>query len=138
VDAALARKLECREGLLLSEVAFLRKTADSHVPVSYVLIYVHPRFAEAQKTPPVSNTPIYKNIERLFGVRVHEVRQDISATVLDAALAKTLAASPGDPALEIKRFFYDVNGSLLQTSISYYPSDRYTQSARFRATSDMS
>ncbi|MNL29849.1 HTH-type transcriptional repressor YvoA [compost metagenome] len=137
-DAELARQLECKPGLLLSEVAFLRKTPGSDLPMSYVLIYVHPRFAEAQKTPEVSNTPIYKNIERLFGVRVHEVRQDISATVLDAALAGTLAAKPGDAALQIKRFYYDANGTLVQTSISYYPADRYTQSTRFRAsTGDM-
>jgi DNA-binding GntR family transcriptional regulator len=137
VDAALARELECKEGLLLSAAAFVRKTPGSDVPMSYVVIYVHPRFAAAQVTPPLSNTPIYKNIERLFNVRVHEVRQDISATVLDAELARTLQAEEGTPALLIRRFYYDVNGALLQTSISYYPSDRYTQSARFRASNDM-
>lgn len=137
VDAALARKLECKEGLLLSEVAFLRKTPGSDVPISYIVLYVHPRFAEAQKTPAVSNTPIYKNIERLFGVRVHEVRQDISATVLNAELARILQAKEGEAALEVKRFYYDANNALVQTSISWYPADRYTQSARFRASSDM-
>lgn len=136
VDAKLAEQLECKEGLLLSKAVFLRKTPDSDLPMSCLLIYVHPRFAEAQKTPPMSNTPIYKNIERLFGVRVHEVRQDISATVLDAELASLLVAQPGEAALQIKRFYYDVNGALVQTTISYYPADRYTQSARFRATSD--
>lgn len=134
VDAELARRLECKEGLVLSEVAFLRKTPGSDLPMSYVLIYVHPRFAAAQKTTPISNTPIYQNIERLFGIQVREVRQDISATVLDASLAKLLMAKKGDAALEIKRFFYDANGALVQTSISYYPADRYTQSARYRAS----
>lgn len=133
VDAELARQLECKEGSLLSEVAFLRKTPDSDLPMSYVVIYVPARFAAAQRTQPISNTPIYQNIERLFGIQVREVRQDISATVLDAALAKLLAARKGDAALVIKRFFYDANGTLVQTSISYYPADRYTQSARFRA-----
>ena len=137
VDAQLARQLECKEGLLLSEVAFLRKTPGSDLPVSFVVIYVHPRFAEAQRTPAVTNTPVYKNIERLFGIRVHEVRQDISATVLDASLARTLQAQEGAAALQIKRFYYDANGAVVQTSISYYPADRYTQSARFRASSDM-
>jgi DNA-binding GntR family transcriptional regulator len=138
VGAELARELECKKGLLLSEVAFLRKTPGCELPMSYVLIYVQPRFAAAQQTPPVSNTPVYKNIERLYGVRVHEVRQDISATVLTPALAKILLAKPGDPALQIKRFYHDANGAIVQTSISYYPADRYTQSTRFRATRDMS
>jgi DNA-binding GntR family transcriptional regulator len=137
VDAELARKLECKEGLLLSAAAFVRKTPGSDLPMSYVVIFVHPRFAAAQVTPPVSNTPIYKHIERMFNLRVHEVRQDISATVLDATLAATLQAREGEPALLIRRFNYDANGALVQSSISYYPSDRYTQSARFRASKDM-
>lgn len=136
VDAELGRQLECKPGLLLSEVAFLRKTRGSDRPMSYLLLYVHPRFAEAQKTPPVTNTPIYKNIERLFGVRVHEVRQDISATVLDARLASILHAEAGSAALEVKRFYYDANNALVQTSVSWYPADRYTQSARFRASNE--
>jgi Transcriptional regulators len=137
VDADLAQILECRQGILLSEAAFLRKSPGADLPMSYVLIYVHPRFAAAQVTQPVSNAPIYKKIESMFGVRVHEVRQDVSATALDAQLAETLRAQEGDPALQIKRFFYDANGALVQTSISYYPADRYTQSQRFRATSEM-
>ena len=131
-DAKLAKMLECPEGRLLSEAGFLRKTAGSERPMSFVLIYVHPRFAAAQVTTPVSNSPIYKKLEAMFGIRVHEVRQDITATVLDGTLAETLQAKAGDAALQIKRFFYDANGALVQTSISYYPSDRYTQSARFR------
>jgi DNA-binding GntR family transcriptional regulator len=101
------------------------------------VLYVHPRYAAAQKTPPISNTPIYRNIERLFGVRVHEVRQDISATVLNTELAARLQAQAGEAALEIKRFYYDANNALVQTSISWYPADRYTQSARFRASNEM-
>ncbi len=137
VTGELARRLECKEGLVLSEACFVRRVPGSDIPMSYVLIYVQPRFAAAQVTPPVSNTPIYKNIERMFGVRVNEVRQDISAVNLDARLAEVLQAREGDAALLVTRFYYDVNGTLIQSSISYYPGDRYTQSARFRATNGM-
>lgn len=136
VYAALARTLECKPGQLLSEVAFLRRTPGEERPMSYVVIYVPPRFAAAQETAAVTSSPIYKNIERLFGVLVHEVRQDITATVLDAPLAALLQATEGAPALQIKRFILDANGGPVQTSISWYPADRYTQSARFRATRD--
>jgi DNA-binding GntR family transcriptional regulator len=103
--------------------------------MSYVLIYVHPRYAAAQETPQVSSRPIYQNVERMFGVRVHEIRQDVTATVLDEQLATVLQAKPGEAALQITRFFYDDSKSLIQVSVSYYPSSRYTQSARFRASS---
>ncbi|MDM0109464.1 GntR family transcriptional regulator [Variovorax sp. J22R24] len=133
VDQELAARLDCQPGLLLSEVAFLRKTPGADLPMSYVLIYVPPRYAAAQETPPVSNSPIYQNIERMFGVRVHEIRQDVTATVLDDKLAQVLQAKAGEAALQITRFFYDESKALIQVSVSYYPSSRYTQSARFRA-----
>ncbi|MDM0116025.1 GntR family transcriptional regulator [Variovorax sp. J22R133] len=135
VDAELAARLDCEPGSLLSEVAFLRKTPGAELPMSYVLIYVHPRYAAAQETPLVSSSPIYQNIERMFGVRVHEIRQDVTATLLDDKLAKVLEAMPGEAALQMTRYFYDENKTLIQVSISYYPSSRYTQSARFRVAS---
>jgi len=133
VGDELASKLEFKKGLLLSEAAFVRKNKGDPLPMSYVLIYLHPRYSAAQETPAVSNTPIYKNVERLFGVRVHEIRQDITATSLDATLAEILQAPVGSAALEIRRFYYDMNDTLLQASISFYPADRYIQSGRFRA-----
>lgn len=137
VGDALAQQLGFKKGLLLSEATFLRKTAGESQPMSYLLIYVHPRYAAAQDTPAVSSSPIYKNIERLFGVQVHEIQQDITATNLTAELAEILQAEPGTAALEIRRFYYDKNEMLLQATISYYPAGRYIQSGRFRATSHM-
>lgn len=133
VGEELARTLQFKPGLLLSEAAFLRKAPGDALPMSYLLIYVPPRYAGAQATPPVSNSPIYKNIEAMYGARVQEIRQDITATELDAPLAHVLQAPEGSAALRILRFYYDVNDDLIQASISYYPSGRYTQSARFRA-----
>jgi DNA-binding GntR family transcriptional regulator len=74
----------------------------------------------------------------MFGVRVHEIRQDISAINLNAELAEILQAKEGDPALLMKRFYFDINNKLIQSSLSYYPGDRYTQSSRFRATTSNS
>lgn len=137
VDDTLAQQLGLGKGLLLSEAAFVRKTHGETLPMSYLLIYVPPRYAAAQDTPAISNSPIYKNIERLYGVQVHEIQQDITATNLNAELASILQAPPGTAALEIRRFYYDKNETLLQATISYYPAGRYIQSGRFRATANM-
>ncbi|KQP49129.1 GntR family transcriptional regulator [Pseudorhodoferax sp. Leaf274] len=137
VDEALAQQLGFAKGLLLSQASFVRKTHGETLPMSYLLIYVPPRFAAAQDTPVVSSSPIYKNIERLYGVRVHEIQQDITATSLNQELADILQAAPGTAALEIRRFYYDQNETLLQATVSYYPAGRYIQSGRFRATANM-
>lgn len=134
VSAELAQILGCRPGQLMSEASFLRYSPSAELPMSYVLIYVHPMYAQAQDTPAISNTPIYQRIEQLFGIKVHEIQQDVTATLLDEPLAELLKTSPGEAALKITRSFYDINQTLVQVSISYYPSSRYSQSARFRAT----
>lgn len=136
VDAQLAGQIECKPGQLMSEATFLRKTPGSDLPMSYVRIYVHPRYAAAQVKPPVSNSPVYQNIEKMFNLRVREIRQDVTATVLDADLATVLQATPGEAALQMTRFFYDGNQSLVQVTVSFYPRSRYTQSARFRVADD--
>ncbi|MFL9933945.1 GntR family transcriptional regulator [Paraburkholderia sp. RL18-103-BIB-C] len=136
VDGLLAEQIECKPGLLMSEATFLRKTPGSDLPMSYVRIYVPPRFAAAQVKPAVSNSPVYQNIEKMFNLRVREIRQDVTATVLDEELAEVLQAPVGEAALQITRFYYDANQSLVQVTVSYYPRSRYTQSARFRVADD--
>ncbi|MHA7685754.1 GntR family transcriptional regulator [Cupriavidus sp. PET2-C1] len=135
VDEKLAKVLNTKPGLLLSEAGFLRKTPGAALPMSYVKIYVPPRYAAAQTRPTISNTPVYKSIESMFGVRVCEIQQHTTATIVDEELSQVLQAEVGSAALQIVRFFYDANQALIQASISYYPHDRYTQSVRFRATS---
>lgn len=134
ISSELAQVLGCRPGQLIAEASFLRFSPGADVPMSYVVIYVHPMYAQAQDTPAVSNTPIYQRIEQLFGIKIHEIQQDVTATLLDAPVAELLQASPGEAALKITRSFFDANQGVVQVSVSYYPSSRYTQSARFRAT----
>lgn len=134
LDVDLAQALCCKPGQLMSEVAFLRRLPKADLPISYVLIYVNPMYAEAQMTPAISNTPIYQRMEGMFGIKVHEIQQDVTATLLSAQVAALLQAKEGEAALKITRYFFDINQNLVQVSISFYPASRYTQSARFRAT----
>lgn len=129
----LAAAIGCKAGQLMSEVSFFRRGSTSALPMSYVLIYTHPMYAAAQDTPVVSNTPIYQKIEQMFNIKIHEIQQDVTATIMSSEISALLQAEPGEAALKITRSFYDSNQSLIQVSISYYPSSRYTQSARFRA-----
>lgn len=134
LEPELAALLGCRPGQLMSEATFLRFKQGAELPMSFVQIYVHPMYAQAQDTPAVSNTPIYQRIEQIFNIKVHEIQQDVTATLLSADFAALLKTDVGEAALKITRSFYDVNQTLVQVSVSYYPSSRYTQSARFRAT----
>jgi GntR family transcriptional regulator len=130
----LASLIECQPGVLLSENSFTRHKVGESLPMSFVRIYVHPRFAAAHESPEVFHDPIYKRIERMFGVRICEVRQDITATSLQTEIASLVQAPPGSAALQIVRLYYDDNDEVIQASLSYYPEGRYVQSGRFRAS----
>ncbi|NWB99784.1 GntR family transcriptional regulator [Pseudomonas gingeri] len=134
VSTELAAVLGCRPGQLMSEAGFLRFSSGAELPMSYVLIYLHPMYSQAQETSAVSNTPIFQRVEQLYNIKINEIQQDITATLLDDATAELLQTASGEAALRITRSFYDINQTLVQVSISYYPGSRYTQSARFRAT----
>ncbi|CAN5212375.1 hypothetical protein BH09PSE6_BH09PSE6_12140 [soil metagenome] len=129
----LCKKLGFDRNLPMAGATFIRHPIGTQSPMGYVMIYVQPRYAEALVLPPDCSTPVYQRIEQLFDVRVAEIRQDVSAVSLNAEFARALQTRRGSAALQIRRYFYGVDRSLLQASISYFPSCRYVQSTRFPA-----
>jgi DNA-binding GntR family transcriptional regulator len=72
-------------------------------------------------------------IEATHRVTITEVFQEIMAINLSKRQAQLLQASTGQAALKIRRTYYDKTGMMIQISHSIYPSDRFTQSSRFKA-----
>jgi DNA-binding GntR family transcriptional regulator len=68
--------------------------------------------------------PIFKLIERLYGVRATSVEQEIDACRLEDTLAARLQASAGSAALKVTRHWYDEAGKLIQCSVGLYPEGR--------------
>ena len=69
-------------------------------------------------------------IESRFGRRITEIRQDVRAIAMPAALAKPLAAEARSPALEVTRRYLDAAGTAVEISITVHPADRFTLSSR--------
>lgn len=83
-----------------------------------VRVYLHPEYAAAQITSRIARGPIYQNLERMYGIAVTEVRQDMTATVLDKETADLLQVAPGDPALQVVRFYYSTASTTLSKWLS--------------------
>lgn len=128
----LAAKIDCQPGERLSELCCLRMAPGNPLPLGFVKVYSPIRYAVAQITAPVFSAPTYQSIERMFGLSVAEVRQDICAALLDKTVASALQAPPGEAALLVKRFYYDAQAKLVQVALSYFPGSRYCQSSRFQ------
>jgi GntR family transcriptional regulator len=134
-DAALAEQLHCELGQRWHRVNILRKVPEDKLPLSYLQVYLRPEYVPALGPEKIFTRPIYSMVEDRFGVRIVEVRQEITAANLDGAMARALKAGEGQAALRITRYYIDRSGSIVEVGIGYYPSGRYTQRSSFRAKS---
>lgn len=85
-----------------------------------------PSRAEIEAQPTIADA-----IEARFGLIAARVDQQISAMVLDAALASQLGAEPGSPALRTRRTYHDGSGLMFLASESVHPADRFVYSMSF-------
>ncbi len=75
-------------------------------------------------------------LEEMFGVRLAEMRQTITAANLRAAEAKLLDAKPREAALLTRRWHLGDNNRLYMMGVSLYPHLRYSYALRMRRQND--
>jgi DNA-binding GntR family transcriptional regulator len=131
-DRALARQIGCAPGRRWLCISSLRIDEDAGpAPVGWTDVYVDPAYAELvdlmRKSP---DTLVSALIESRYGRRIAEIRQEIQATLVPAALVDELRVKPRSPALRVVRRYFDPAGELVEASISVHPADRFTFSTR--------
>ncbi len=106
----------------------LRVGGGSTQPIAVTDAYVAEslRDAAAQVTPDVET--IFRQLERIAGVRVAEVTQDIQAVAASATVARALGMAKRAPCLRIIRCYRDIAGIILEISVSHHPGDRFAYS----------
>ena len=132
-DADTALLLRCSTGQVWTEFNVVRTIPGETKPLSYLQVFLRPLYADIIGIRKVLHAPIYAMVEEAHGIRIVEILQDITATNLTKKIARALKAEPGQPALQITRYYLDKGGTIIEVSVGYYPSGRYTQSTRFRA-----
>lgn len=131
-DAALAALLECKRGRSWMKVSALRYAGGSREPVCFTTIYISAAFAAISTQIGKNRLPVYTLIEKQYGERVREIRQDISAVTIDAKLATALKVRAGTPALEITRHYLNAADQLIEVAVNVYPAERFSYSMRLR------
>lgn len=123
-DEQLAGLLQAAPGsqwLFLDTLRYLRGEAR---PTGALWLYMRPEFAGVAERLEGWNGPVFKLIERLYGVGVAVVEQEIDAAPLESRLAERLDAEPGSPCLQVTRHWFDAAGKLVQCSVGLYPQGR--------------
>lgn len=129
---ALAAKLGCRPGAFWLKLLGRRVPKGQTLPLCCVDVYVERGLAGAVMTQSVFRRALFEVLEEAAGEPVAEIRQEIEATVLDAAHAARLRAAPGSPALRITRRYLGAGRGLMEVSVTTFPADRFVYSLTIR------
>jgi DNA-binding GntR family transcriptional regulator len=134
-DAALAEELQCPEGQSLLLVEGLRTLA-RQPPQCFARLYFPGVYAGVLERLDGHRGSVMLLLEEMFGVRLAEMRQTISAANLRAAEAKLLDAKPREAALLTRRWHLGENKRLYMMGVSLYPHLRYSYALRMRRQND--
>ncbi len=132
IDSKLARHtgLSCGDEWL--EVTGFRCAPASDEVLCATMYYIHREFANVARLLRRHEGPIFPLIEDLFGQRIGEVRQQISATLMNATLAARLKVKAGSAALVARRSYVMTDDRVGQVTINTHPADRFQHSMVMR------
>lgn len=103
----------------------LRTRQGQSGPIALTDAYIHPDLeAIANQIQPNEDT-IFRQIERLAGIRIANVTQDIQAVPASSTVAAELGVPRRSPCLRILRCYLDATGRILEISASHHPGDRF-------------
>jgi GntR family transcriptional regulator len=131
-DAGLAARIGGAPGDRWLAVRGSRYTEDGTLPICRTEVFISTEFAAVGRLLPRHRGPIFHLIEDLFGVRIGEVHQEISASVASPALAIELGAKPGATVLEVQRTHRLTSGKIAQVAINTHPAERFRHSMTMR------
>lgn len=128
----LATVLPTAIGQQWHRVEGVRYISGRSEPIVHVSILLRPGYEAVRDRIREGGAMIYELIERLYGERIVELRQEITCIRCPKAIAATLGTKPGSPALRVLRYYFGADETLLSLAISTYPEDRFTLTTRWR------
>jgi GntR family transcriptional regulator len=131
-DAALARRIGSAPGDRWLAVRGFRYTDDGAPPICRTEVFIAAEFAAVGRLLPRHRGPIFPLIEDLFGERVGEVHQEISASMAPSALAAELQVRSGATVLEVQRTYRLTSGKIAQVAINTHPAERFRHAMTMR------
>lgn len=129
IQSSLAKELECANGSRWLRISSLRLDANGRPPVGWTDVYIEPAYAEigelVRKNPDMLVSSL---IEKRYGRRIAQIRQEIRAVAVPANMASALQTEPNTPGLKIIRWYQDAAGQVFEMSVSVHPSERFAVS----------
>jgi DNA-binding GntR family transcriptional regulator len=126
---ALTRKLAARTGLPEAtqwlQVQGCRLSPVDESVECMTEYYIHRSFAAVGRLLPRHAGPVFPLLEDMFGQKIVEVQQQISAALVSPGQAATLGVEPGSAALEVRRSYTTGEGTVAQVTLNTHPASRF-------------
>lgn len=119
---AVARQLDIAPGAQVQKAVRVRSTREG--PLSHITTHVPQQIARHFGRRELGKKPILMLLEE-SGVQIGRARQNISARLADAAVARLLEVDVGSALLAVQRLVFDVNERPVQWLQGLYRPDRY-------------
>ena len=113
----------------------LRTMVGHRRPIALTRTYVHRDLAEFVPQVRRGTETIFRQVERLSGIHIARVSQDIQAIIASAADADALMIPRRAPCLRILRTYFDSDRRVFELSSSIHPGDLFTYSMQIEADS---
>jgi GntR family transcriptional regulator len=127
----LAHFIGCREGSRWLMVLGVRHAVNSDTPFVFSENYINDCFPQIRDHLKTLHGTVHALLERHYGERIEEMRQQIHAISLPSEIAEILHVPARSPGLEIRRRFFGAGGRLIMSGRAVYPGDSYHHSVRF-------
>ena len=121
----IAQHLDLLAGGRWTKFKGLRTAPGSSEPIATTDAYLHESLRHiADRIAPNEDT-IFKQLERLAGVKIASVTQDIQAVAATTDVAAALGVPKRSPCLLILRCYRNADGEILEISANHHPGDRF-------------
>ena len=97
-------------------------------PIATTEAYFHEMLDGALDQLDLASGTLFSQVERLAGVSVGKVNQDIQAVSASTEIANALGLKRGAAVLRITRCYLNTKGRLFEISVSHHPGERFAYS----------
>jgi DNA-binding GntR family transcriptional regulator len=126
VDDEVAGRLRGRPGQAYVRILGLRYDREQgNSPVGHVEVHVDGTYSGIRDHVHGLKASVAETIERLYGVSIARIEQEIAVELLDSEQAERLAVPPQTPALVIRRWYKAETGRIFEIAFSRYPMGRF-------------
>lgn len=123
--------LRCSPGQDWVKLRAMRVVRQTDLPISWLELYVAPRFADVLDLPNPAGQPALKQIELHHGHRAAHAQVEIFVSRIGEDLAGPLRSEPGAPAMVILRRYRGSDGEVYLVTYSVHPENRFSLNFEF-------